>query len=144
MSVMLFSDPKGYARIINTYSGFKEQLQGYVWQTYYLDELEKFAYGLYLANAKSFSERYQEEVIVLDFDTFRKEIQPDFLTNRYPNIYHFLKSLQCLRYNIEIDIKKEDNISIINGIKFLDDLIRGLTEIIIRSHSEYEQARYGI
>lgn len=145
MSVILFEDPKGYARIINTYSDFKEKLgQGYVWKTYYTDELEPLVYGLYLANAKSFRERYSEQVDVIDFETFKREIQPDFISNRYKDIYQFLKSIQCLRYNIEIDIKKEDNVSIIRGIEFLNDLIHGLESIIIRSHSEYEQAQYGL
>ena len=144
MSVILMNTPKGYARIINTYLDFKEQLRCHVWETFYADELEPIVYGLYLANAKSFSERYNEEVETLDFDTFKKELHSNSLANQYPNIYQFLKSLHCLQYNIEINIKKEDNISIINGVKFLDDLIKGLESIIIRSHSEYEQARYGI
>lgn len=144
MSVLLFDDPKIYAKVTNTYSKFKEKLgQGYTWHTYYLDERQPLIYGMYWANIQSWNKRYtkDEPAEVMNYEDFLHIVNN--CNEEYPNIYQYLKSLEILEYQIEIDPEKSANTYIQRGIPFLKDLIHALRSIIIEE-TPYKDTKFEV
>jgi hypothetical protein len=95
-------------------------------------EVEKFLKDLYKYNYQSFNNRYKEN---------EKPIYNN--NNKKANKYQTLKSLQCLKYNIEIEyIDNAEKLNCKKRLEELDVLIKDIMYKIIEAAEEYQRAEW--
>ena len=98
--------------LINQYSNKK----------YYYDDLKMILNNAYKDNQTSYNEKYNEESDIITIEINNKKCD---------NIYQVLKTLKCLKYNIE-----ENNTQ-------LNILIDNIVDGIIHNTKEYKEALWG-
>lgn len=129
MSVMMLSE--------KLYSTVLDNIGRYHKQPYFMPlrmDVEPIIPVLYLLNYKSYNARYREDNTT-GFIPFRYckdtvDISP----------FQLLKYLQCIRYQIEknICVSFEGK----QAVNYLDEWIEGMTNGILRSIPEYENAKW--
>lgn len=97
--------------------------------------------ALYKANHISYVERYSHYEDIKNITLEPLQIESCLEAKSYDNYSQLLKSLQCIRYNIEEifnfeKLKYEYPID----MTFIDTLINGLKDVIIYSLEEYNRA----
>lgn len=131
MSVMLI-DPKSFKKNVDALNRFSWlYLYG---KTLYFDEIEPIMDTLQEMNVRSYNERYNENAEVIPY----REV---YTSERHNNLLELLKSLQCLRYNIELDEKKF-TFNKYRAWKFLNDQIEAIKSYIISELPEYKNAQW--
>jgi hypothetical protein len=137
---MMIEDPKSYARIGNTI--LENQKLFSCWSTVYSDEMRRLLYGMYLANLRSYNERYEENSEPFySFEDFDRTVK--CCHEEYSDMYQLLKSLHCLDYQIEVESKKVIGYEF-NGIEFLKKVIRTVEWYIINQSGDYEKAKWTV
>jgi len=144
MSVFII-EPKTIENICRTLesgdyftNGSKNMLYSYLEYGYFFPDengndtnrIRSLLKKLYEINIISWNERYNEneplETNIIDFNK-----------GKPTNIYQLLKSLECLRYQIEGEILEQDS-----RVQDLDRLIEQITSKIINNLPEYENAKW--
>jgi hypothetical protein len=97
-------------------------------------------YRLYLANIKSWNSRYNENVQPLEESSFKAILYNS--KESYKSIYHLLKALHCLNYNIELPKEKETEFK--DDIEIIEAVIKAIESYIIHEIPEYKEVRYGL
>lgn len=121
MSVICLND-EVYSRVL-------ESIDSFTYHPYFLphsDDCEKTIIALRSLVYKSYAIRYSE---ITRMDEFKP------VSCEPANIYQLLKTLQCIRYQIEVD---EDS----REIKALDGWIQSIMQGIIGQAPEYEAATW--
>ena len=108
-------------------------------KTFYSNEIEKLFKDAYNLNIITWNKAYPDDIISdEDLEIFYKL---NFNSKkRFDNIYQFLKSLQCLVYNIELKSTTCRQQVIIDQ---LTDLVEKTKNYIINSIDEYSEAQWG-
>lgn len=133
MSVMQLN-PENFTKMVNAMSKFSHKFN-YGSVIFTSDITPRFQL-LQVLNAKSYSERYEmEEFAYTPFKKISKE--------EYKNIPALLKSLQCLKYNIEIE-EKDMSYDEKNAYTMLNDYIEQIKNYIISQIPEYEESAWAM
>ena len=137
MSVMVL-DVKTYEKITNSGNLLSKVFYGKNFSFDYLYELSKILYNL---NVVSYNETYLDNENV-DF-VFTEKINKNS-KEKFNNIFELLKSLQCLRYNINFDENslKADSEEY-NSLIFLEKVINRIKDYIIENMEEYKISTWG-
>ena len=137
MSVMVL-DVKTYEKISNSGNLLSKVFYGKNFSFDYLYELSKILYNL---NVVSYNETYLDNENV-DF-VFTEKINKNS-KEKFNNIFELLKSLQCLRYNINFDENslKADSEEY-NSLIFLEKVINRIKDYIIENMEEYKISTWG-
>ena len=137
MSVMVL-DVKTYEKISNSGNLLSKVFYGKSFFFDYLYELSKILYDL---NIESYNETYLDNENV-DF-VFAEKINKNS-KEKFNNIFELLKSLQCVRYNINFDENslKADSEEY-NSLIFLEKVINRIKDYIIENMEEYKISTWG-
>ena len=137
MSVMVL-DVKTYEKISNSGSLLNKVFYGKNFSFDYLYELSKILYNL---NVVSYNETYLDNENV-DF-VFDEKINKNS-KEKFNNMFELLKSLQCVRYNINFDENslKADSEEY-NSLIFLEKVINRIKDYIIENMEEYKISKWG-
>jgi hypothetical protein len=145
MSVMLFEDPAGYARIINSYEYWRcKNDPGCCFERLDTQELLALAWGLYEANLQSHNDRYPNHIEepICGPEEFMQEVSQH--RDRYSDTYAFIKAVHCLDYQIEFEPKDAKTIPARRAVEFLAKLRRSLEAMLICESEQYKAAEWGI
>lgn len=137
MSVMVL-DVKTYEKITNSGYLLNKVFYGKNFSFDYLYELSKILYNL---NVVSYNETYLDNENV-DF-VFDEKINKNS-KEKFNNMFELLKSLQCVRYNINFDENslKADSEEY-NSLIFLEKVINRIKDYIIENMEEYKISKWG-
>ena len=137
MSVMVL-DVKTYEKITNSGYLLSKVFYGKSFSFDYLYELSKILYNL---NVVSYNETYLDNENV-DF-VFDEKINKNS-KEKFNNMFELLKSLQCVRYNINFDENslKADSEEY-NSLIFLEKVINRIKDYIIENMEEYKNSTWG-
>ena len=137
MSVMVL-DVKTYEKITNSGYLLSKVFYGKSFSFDYLYELSKILYNL---NVVSYNETYLDNENV-DF-VFDEKINKNS-KEKFNNMFELLKSLQCVRYNINFDENslKADSEEY-NSLIFLEKVINRIKDYIIENMEEYKNSIWG-
>ena len=137
MSVMVL-DVKTYEKITNSGYLLSKVFYGKSFSFDYLYELSKILYNL---NVVSYNETYLDNENV-DF-VFAEKINKNS-KKKFNNVFELLKSLQCIRYNINFDENslKADSEEY-NSLIFLEKVISRIKDYIIENMEEYKISKWG-
>ena len=134
MSVM-YLNPKMYQDCEATLHGFttngaENTLYSFLDWNYYDSEpftpFQKLFNELYLLNALSYADRYNEN--------FQEPVKLRFDKGKKVSNWQLLKSLECIRYQIEVENNK--------NVETLDKLISELKNRLIDMIPEYKNAKW--
>ena len=147
MSVMLIDDLKGYARLLNGIQMFRIAEMEYIQRgTEFPEERAEQLFYLHCLNVKSWNNRYKREEPaeqVYTKEDFINGIVYKSITDNYTTVEQVLKSLQFLEYQIEDheikpDWKEEP------ALKWLRSLITDCISYLLRKHTQYDSAKWGL
>ena len=144
---MLIDDLKGYARLLNGIQMFRIAEMEYIQRgTEFPEERAEQLFYLHCLNVKSWNNRYKREEPAEQVYTeqeFINKICYKSITDDYITVEQVLKSLQFLEYQIEdheikLDWKEEP------ALKWLRSLITDCTSYLLRKHTQYDSAKWGL
>lgn len=148
MSVMLIDDPKAYARLLKGIQMFRMCEMEYIQRfTELSEERAEQLFYLHCLNMKSWNNRYKNdepaEQVYTKEDFIYKVLMSRPESENYTTVEQVLKSLQFLDYQIEEhDIKLDWNE--IPALKWLRSLITDCQSYLLRKHTQYESAKWGL
>ena len=148
MSVILINNLKGYTRLLNGIQMFRiKELEFIQRGTELPEERAKQLFTLHCLNVKSWNNRYKRdepaEQIYTELDFIKDVAYSNSIMDNYTTVEQVLKSLQFLDYQIEEhDIKLDWNEA--PALKWLRSLISDCQSYLLRKHTQYDSAKWGI
>lgn len=148
MSVILTQDLKGYTRLLNGIQAFRLAEREFIHRgTEMPEERAKQIFALYSLNVKSWNNRYKShdpaEQIYTEEEFINGILHNRSASDNYKTIEQVLKSLQFLNYQIEDEEFKLDYTEQ-NAMKWLRSLIRDCQMYLLRKHTQYDLAEWGL
>lgn len=115
-------------------------------KTIYFDEFLEVVNTWQRLNIRSYNIRYPEDIITSEEEEIFYKIDSRS-KEKFNNIYELLKSLQCLRYNIDFYLEDKNDIEKIShkeeaSIQELESYIRKIKDYIIFENEEYKIAAW--
>lgn len=146
MSVILIDDPKAYSRLLNGIQMFRLMEMEFIQRgTEFREERAKQLYILHCLNVKSWNNRYKNDLADQTYteETFIKAVMSNRSADDYKTVEQVLKSLRFLEYQIEdYELKIEYSETI--ALRWLKGLISDCINYLLRKHTQYDSAKWGL
>ena len=147
MSVILINNLKGYTRLLNGIQMFRiKELEFIQRGTELPEERAKQLFILHCLNVKSFNNRYKNDPADQRYteEEFINSISYNrSVADNYTTVEQVLKSLQFLEYQIE-DYELKLEYQETQAVKWLKSLITDCADYLLRKHTQYESAKWGL